>query len=247
MPSENSSTLKINYIIILFMVVWVPTVCAVVPTMYARLGLSVGSPIPVGDVPAGAHGSAIPGVVVGAGADWQLSDLWTIASEVQYVHYSASFRTPMENQPYIDRVNVKAPDGSTAVFEVNTTFSGMASGKFSNDYVQIPVLAKYRASESVAPYVGGYLGWLLGTGSVATGVGTVGIRTEIVEKSLYFDEKINGLDYGVQCGAWYQVSRSLGLDLRAVVGLTSIFAPGFVTIDRTVSNIFLHGTVQYFL
>lgn len=210
-----------------------------------RIGGAVGSPIPIGDVPAGASGSPVIGLVAGAYVDWYHGQTWSVVSEIQYVHYGSTFNTPLEDQPYVDRVPVQTPDGNTVIFEVNTTFTGTATGEFSNDYLQVPVNAAWQAFDSWRFLGGLYAGWLVSTQSHATGVGQVGIRPETVEKDMYFNEKINALDYGMQLGVQYQAFSDMDIDLRGTLGFTSIFAQDFQTVDRTVRNVFFHVTLAY--
>lgn len=215
------------------------------PTFGARLGTSIGSPIPIGNIPEGATGSPVLGLVAGGWVDWFHNDTWSVVSEVQWVHYASTFSTPLTNHPVIDRITVSAPDGSTAIYEVETVFTGTATGAFSNDYVQVPVYAAWKPLEQWRFTGGGYLGWLVATQSYANGVGRVGIRPETVEQDMYFDEKINGLDYGVQAGVQYLAFPDLTFDARATLGLTSVFDQDFRTVDRTVQNFYVHLSVAY--
>jgi hypothetical protein len=213
--------------------------------MGLRIGGAVGSPIPIGEVPEGATGAPAVGIVAGAYVDWFHGQTWSVVSELRYVHYGSSFATPLEDQPYIDRVPVQTPDGGTVIFEVNTTFTGTATGEFSNDYLQVPVYAAWQAFETWRFTGGLYAGWLVSTQSHATGVGQVGIRPETVEKDMYFNDKINALDYGMELGAQYQAFSDLDIDLRGILGFTSIFSKDFQTVDRTVQNVFFHVTLAY--
>ena len=211
----------------------------------ARIGASLGSPVPFGNVPEGATGSPVIGLVVGAYVDWELSPTWSILSEIQFVHYGSSFSTPLDQHPVIDRVHLELPDGSVAVYDVETTFTGTANGRFSNNYLQIPISAAWRAFDHWRFVGGGYLGWLASTSSYAIGTGNVGIHPEIVEKDMYFDEKIKGLDYGLQIGAQFFPWEDLFVDVRGVLGLTSIFTEDFRTVDRTVQNVYVHMSIGY--
>ena len=215
------------------------------PWVGAKIGTSVGSPVPFGDIPEGATGSPILGLVAGFWVDWYAKDTWTVVSEVQYVHYGASFSTPLENHPIIDRVPVSAPDGTTVIYEVETVFTGTATGEFSNDYVQFPVYAAWKPMDQWRFTGGGYVGWLVSTNSYAVGKGQVGIRPEVIEQDMYFNEKINGLDYGLQLGTQYWAFEDLFLDMRATLGLTSVFDQEFRTVDRTVQNFYVHLTLAY--
>lgn len=220
-------------------------VTAATPQYGFRLGMSIGSPVPLGNIPAGATGSALVGLVAGGTVNWDLGGALSVVSELQYVHYGSSFSTPLDNQPYIDLVPVRSADGSTVMYDVRTTFTGTATGSFSNDYLQLPVLAAYRLSEKVILAGGFYTGWLFANQSHATGVGRVGIRPEVVEKDMYFKEKLNGVDYGVQLGGTYLLTQNVGIDLRTTLGLTSIFDAEFETINDTVRNIYLHLCMAY--
>jgi len=218
---------------------------AIDPTVGARIGGSLGSPIPFGNIPEGASGSPIVGLVAGGYVDWGLSSTWTVVSEVQFVHYGASFSTPLQDHPIVERIPVQAPDGSTAIYEVETVFTGTANGEFSNNYIQLPVYAAWSPLPKWRFTGGLYLGWLVSTSSYATGTGTVGIRPEVVEKDMYFDEKLRGIDYGMQLGTQFFAFEDLFVDLRGVLGLTSIFDEEYKTVDRTVQNAYVHITLGY--
>ncbi len=212
--------------------------------LHVFLGASVGAPIPVGNIPEGASGSARPGFVGGISIAVPVHSAWTLQIEPQYVHYKAAFNTPLTNQPYVDKVAVTTPDGSTTILEVQTTFTGTATGEFNTQYIQVPVVMAYSAGSVWTLLAGGYAGWMVATQSAATGVGTVGIRPEVVEKNLEFGEKMQGLDVGAQLGVQAQIFDDLRLGLRGVYGFTSVFNPDFQTVDRTVHNVFVHLTAS---
>jgi hypothetical protein len=214
-------------------------------TAGGRIGASVGSPVPFGNIPQGASGSPIIGLVAGGWVDWTIAPVWSIVSELQFVHYGSSFSTPLDNHPVTDRLVVEAPDGSTAIYEVETVFTGTASGQFSNNYVQLPVYAAWRPLQDWRFTGGVYVGWLVSTQSYAVGVGRVGIRPEIVEKDMYFNERIRGLDYGLQLGTQYFAFDDLFVDMRAVVGLTSVFTDDFKSFEETMPNAYVQVTLAY--
>ncbi len=213
--------------------------------LHVRIGGCVGAPIPVGNVPPGSTGSPVPGFIGGVTLDVPLTTVWTVSIEPQFVRYEATFNTPLEDQPYIDKVAITTPDGSTTVLEVSTTFTGDATGAFITDYLQLPVLARFQTSSQWGLMAGGYVGWMIQTQSNATGVGTVGIRPEVVTKNLEFGERMQGFDMGLQVGGQYQIFEDLRVDLRGIYGLTSIFSQDFATVDRTVQNIFVHLSVGF--
>ncbi len=213
--------------------------------VHAFLGACTGAPIPVGNVPEGASGSPQLGFVGGVGLDVPLATEWTFHVEPQYVRYGATFNTPLTNQPYIDKVLVTTPDGSTTILEIETTFTGTATGTFDTEYFQVPLLVRYTLSPTWGVLAGGYVGWMVATRSNATGVGQVGIRPETVERNLEFGERMEGVDHGVQVGAQWQVFDDLRLNMRGVYGLSSIFSEDFRTVDRTVHNLFVHVTLGF--
>lgn len=213
--------------------------------VFAKLGASLGSPVPFGNIPDGASGSPILGVVAGGSVVIPISSNWGVQTELQFVHYGASFDTPLKDQPYVDKVPITTPDGSVVVFDVETTFTGKATGKFSNSYFQAPVMVVYNAG-GPWNYTGGvYVGWLTSTQSYARGKGQVGIRPEEVEKDMYFSNNISAFDYGLMLGLQYRITRKMVVDMRGALGLTSVFDPDFKTISYTVRNTFLQITFNY--
>ena len=223
------------------------TVFAQQPSVAVRIGLAVGSPIPLSDIPTGAKGEAVPGLLGGVSVDIPVSDALSVVVEPQFVKYASRFETPLSQQPYIDRVPIALPDGSSTILEVNTTFTGTAVGAFNNSYLQLPGLARFALTPSWSLLGGGYLGWMLGTSSGATGIGQVGIRPEVVERNLEFGERMRGLDVGTQLGAQWRFFSDVYADLRVSYGLTSVFASNFVTVPQTVHNVFAHFSVSMVL
>lgn len=208
-----------------------------------RMGAAIGSPVPIGHIPAGATGSAVPGFVGGIWIRDSLSASFRIGVDVVYTHYASTFASPLVDQPFIDNVVVTGDDGSQTVLEVETVLNGQSSGKFENSYLQIPFLAMWSAASDLYIIGGPYLGYLISTGTYATGVGTVGIRPEIVQKDMSFTEKIRRWDVGLQAGAQWFVLRDLFLDGRVTYGLNSIFDPSYKTIQYPVQNLFVSFSV----
>lgn len=213
--------------------------------VFAKLGASIGSPVPFGNIPDGASGSPVLGVVAGGSVVVPISSNWGVQTELQFVHYGASFTTPLKDQPYIDKVPITTPDGGAVVFDVETTFTGTATGRFSNNYIQAPVMVVYNSGGNWN-YAGGvYVGWLTSTQSYARGKGQVGIRPEEVEKDMYFSKNVSAFDYGLMLGLQYRLTQGMVVDMRGAVGLTSVFHPDFKTISYTVRNTFLQISFNY--
>lgn len=218
--------------------------CMAQPQLAVRIGMVVGSPIPLSDIPAGSTGEAVPGLLGGLSIDVPVTDAFSIVVEPQFVKYASRFATVLDQQPYIDRVPIALPDGSSTILSVNTTFTGTAVGAFDNNYLQLPILVRYAISPAWSVLGGGYLGWMVSTGSGATGIGQVGIRPEIVERNLAFGERMAGLDLGTQLGAQWRIFSDVYADIRASYGLTSVFATDFVTVQQRVHNVFAHFSVS---
>ncbi|MBS1560163.1 MAG: PorT family protein [Bacteroidetes bacterium] len=204
-----------------------------------RVGAALGSPIPIGHIPEGSSGLPVPGFVGGAWLRNSLSERWGLALELVYTKYSSTFSAPLVDQPYIDRVVVTGADGSQSILEVETIFNGLSTGQFSNSYLQIPCMVHWTAASDLSVVGGPYVGYLVSTGTYATGVGTVGIRPEVVQKDMTFTEKMQKWDVGLQAGVQWSLWRDVFVDGRCTYGLTSVFDPSFRTIQYPVQNLFM--------
>lgn len=211
-------------------------------TVWTRVGATFGTPVPLGDVPEGAEGNPIVGFVGGGYLDFELSQRWSLLTEIQFVFYGGTFSTPFEQAPYKNRIAFFDADGRKSLREENTTFTGTATGTFANDYIQFPVLAAWRPLDRFRVVGGGYVGILVDTKSYASGVGSIGSGNEEVEKDMYFDAAISDIDYGAVAGVQYDPFKDISVDLRATIGLTSIFNEDFKTVDRVVQNVYFHMT-----
>ena len=149
------------------------------------------------------------------------------------------------NQPIIDKVPVRIGDGSTVIYEVETIFNGSSTGTFNNTYVQMPVLLSYALSASWDVLAGPYVAWMVSNTTSARGVGTVGIRPEVVERDMEFGDRMASLDYGVQIGTQTALSTSFVLDTRIVLGLTSVFNASYRTIQYPLQNVYAHIGLGY--
>lgn len=205
-----------------------------------RMGAAIGSPVPFGNIPEGASGEPVIGLIVAGGLRLPIDDAWSIFTEVQFAHYGARFTTPLTNQPFVDRIEVRGVDGNVVMYDVETTFTGTATGRFDNDYVQLPVLAGYAAGAQWDLLFGPYVAWLVQTGTMARGVGQVGIRPEVVEKDMTFGERMSSYDVGLQGGAQWAPWPDVVVDARISLGLRSVFDPSFRTVQYPVQNLFLH-------
>lgn len=212
---------------------------------FVKVGTSIGSPVPFGNIPEGATGSPVLGLLAGGSVVFPIAKKWSIQTEIQFCHYGARFTTPLNNQSYIDKVAITTPDGGVVIFDVETTFTGTATGRFSNSYIQLPVSVVYSLSAKWNLLGGVYMGWLTSTSSYANGVGQVGIRPEVVNRDMYFDSNISGIDYGLSLGVQYEITPALVLDARGTLGLTSVFDEKFKTITYSVRNTFLQLSIQY--
>lgn len=207
------------------------------------MGAAIGSPVPIGNIPAGSSGAPVPGFVGGAWLRDSVAERWSVGLDLVYSNYSSTFSAPLVDQPYFDRVVVIGENGSQAVLEVETVFNGQSSGKFSNSYLQLPLVACWSAATDLRVIGGPYVGYLVSTGTYATGVGTVGIRPEVVTKDMVFTEKMRQWDLGIQAGVQWSVLRDVFVDGRCTYGLNSIFDPSYKTIPYPVQNLFVTVSV----
>jgi hypothetical protein len=208
-------------------------------------GITLGSPVPFGNIPEGATGAPAPKLTAAMAAAYPLSRSWSIVGEVRFCGYGSTFSTPLVNQPIIDKIPVRIGDGSTVIYEVETIFNGSSAGTFNSSHIQMPVLLSYGLSASWDVLVGPYVAWMMSNTTTARGVGTVGIRPEVVERDMEFGDRMALLDYGLQVGTQTALSASLVLDTRLVLGLTSVFDASYRTIQYPLQNVYAHLGLGY--
>jgi hypothetical protein len=217
------------------------------PLIGLRVGTTVGSPI-VSDIPEGSSGSAVVGILAGMQTEFDVSSTWSMQIDLTYTYLGSTFTTPMVDRWYVDRVAVGLPDGTVAYYDVETVFNGTAYGTFANDYLQLPVLARWGIADDWRLTMGAYAGYLLATGTTMRGVGTVGVRPELVDKNMEVTiEKMQRVDYGLVAGGQYRISIPVTIDLRITYGLNSIFDPTWRTIPYSVHNAYAQLSVGYAL
>lgn len=214
-------------------------------TYGVKLGGNIGAPLPFGNIPEGASGAPVVGLILGTWTSYNFTDKLSLNLEFNYSVKGASFTTPLVNQYYEDIQYLPKPDGSYEEVSIVTFFNGTAEGKFDNQYLEWPVFMSFRTFKKVRLLGGVYFAYMFSTSTYATGQGTVGYSTTVVTRSLPFDDELAKFDYGPMLGAKYQNGERFSFDARMAFGIPSIFKESYKTINYSINNLYFQFAAYY--
>lgn len=204
-----------------------------------KYGFNFGTPI--SKIVEGA--SATPGFsrLNGAFVRFRLKEKITLQAEMQISLKASEFTTPIEGDTVILQF---IPNVGYLPFPAD--FSGVVEGQFRNHYLEIPLVARYEAGENWAILGGLYGAYLLqgdnsGLADIELGQGFDFREDEPFDQT----EFLFPWDYGVVAGGEYR-RNGFQFDLRATIGLRSIYQNDYAQVSNSVWNGYLQGSVGYF-
>ncbi len=156
-------------------------------------------------------------------------------TNAQEVKYGAKVGGNLTN------IRVNADDFGTVVFDSNVGFqagifaeikvadkfavqpealfsyesSKISSTDFNLSYINVPVMAKYYASEKISLQVGPQIGFL------------VGAKAKMDGESEDLKDDIKSINFGLNFGLGYNLTEKVAVDFRYNAGLTDISENGF--------------------
>lgn len=208
-----------------------------------KLGIDLGSPIPFSNMPQGAKGEPKMGFNVGAFFTYAFNDIHSISYEAGLVRKHTVFETPLDSMEYVERI--QHPTLPDVVFEVDTWFTGKASGAFDNYYFEQSLQHNFNVNTRLKVSYGLYYAILQKSNTYAVGVGTVGYDPEIVTQELDYSSNMRRVDYGVKAGVLVKATERTDLGLKLNYGMKSVFVDSFTMIDYSVNNTFLELALYY--
>ncbi len=214
-------------------------------TYGVKLGGNIGAPLPFGNIPEGATGAPVVGLILGTWTTYNFTDKLSLSLEFNYSVKGASFTTPLVDQYYEDIQYLPKPDGTYEEVTIVTFFNGTAKGKFDNQYLEWPVFIGLKTFKKVRLLGGLYFAYMFSTSTYATGQGTVGYSTTVVTRSLPFDDELAKFDFGPMLGAKYQNGDRFSFDGRMTFGIPSIFKDSYKTIDYSINNFYFQFAAYY--
>lgn len=208
-----------------------------------KLGVNMGSPIPLEDIPDGAKGSIVPGYNLGFVFNYPVNRHFSFQIELGYCRKAAKFSTPIDSMPYTDKIH--HPLYPEIVFEIETFFNGETHGMFDNYYFEMPLMMNYHFNNKWSISAGGYYSWLNASRTNATATGTAGFDPKIRNEILDFAQNTRKNDFGYLLGTQFKLKESIGLNMRFMYGAKSIFIDSYDKVEYSLNNLFAEFSVIY--
>lgn len=177
----------------------------------------------------------------GAFLRFRLADRFTLQAEMQVSLKASEFTTPISGDTIILQF---IPNVGYLPFAAD--YAGVVEGRFRNHYLEVPLVARYETSDHWAVLGGIYGAYLLngdnsGTADIELGDGFDFREDEPFDQT----EFLFPWDYGVLAGGEYR-RNGWQFDLRATIGLRSIYQNDYAQVSNSVWNGYLQGSVGYF-
>jgi hypothetical protein len=103
---------------------------------------------------------------------------------------------------------------------------------FNLSYINLPIMAKYYATEALSIEVGPQIGFL------------VNAELEELGETIDIDENTQGIDFGLNLGLGYKLASGLNFSARYNLGLSKVFDSEVEDLD--VNNSVFQFSVGYF-
>ncbi|MFC2151461.1 outer membrane beta-barrel protein [Bacteroidota bacterium] len=212
---------------------------------YPNVAVDLGGaiPFPLSDIPDGAGGTPKPYPSIGIGSEFNLSEKWEFAFEINYHLIAFSADADVISQPFY------WDDGSAQYF----------TGKTETDVelrmVEFPLIAFYELKEGRRFLVGFYYSRILEGRFDTKGLdGVLSDNKDDTDNAILpgsanvnysFNQFLDKYDYGVLIGYRYNINHKLYLWARLNVGFKSIFEKDFNNIDYEMYQVRLNLGVSY--
>jgi len=161
----------------------------------AKLGLNSATQSTTIPVIAGENSSleSVTGVNIGGYANIKISDKFSVQPELLYSMQGAKLVIS----------NASGPE------KIETTLS--------MDYINLPIMAKFMVAKKISLQAGPQIGFLVS----ATGKNSSNFFGG-PNSTIDFKDKANGVDFGLNFGAGYDITEKLSVDLRYNIGLSQL-------------------------
>ena len=213
---------------------------------YPNLAVDLGGaiPFPLSDIPDGAGGTPKPYPSLGIGGQYNLSEKWQMAFEINYHLIAFSADADVVSQPFY------WSDGTAQYY----------TGKTETDVelrmVEFPLIAFYQLKEGRRFLFGMYYSRILEGRFQTKGInGIYSTDKNLTDNATLpgpeytieydFNEHIDNFDYGVLIGYRYSINHKFYLWARLNVGFKSIFEEDFNNIDYEMYQVRINLGVSY--
>lgn len=157
------------------------------------------------------------GLLVGGFAEIKISDKFAIQPELLF----------------------SAQGSKSEESESSSGFSSTSEDTQKLNYLNIPVMAKYYATEKLFIEAGPQIGFLLSAKSEYEDTQTFGGSTQTTSGSTDIKEFVNSTDFGLNIGLGFNFTENIGAGLRYTSGLSNILKDAEDGYKVTNSNIAL--------
>ena len=188
--------------------------------LYLQSGIITGTPMgSLSNIPEGATGSLGVGINSGFELKMAFHNRFSLNIGALFAKKSNEFLTPVEGKYNISDgiLGIKLP------FPINVNYKGMASGRFLNKYIDIPIHVGFQAGKRTMVSLGYQYSKLI-SGQLS---GEADIKALALNfKDQKFDEShlIKTFDHAAIAGVHYQFVDNLEIRLRFGYGLNGIFS-----------------------
>ncbi len=191
----------------------------------------------------GASGKLGLGPEVGAFLKYNMNKRISLQTEIYYSFKGASFTTPISGDTNYAQVIM----GVT--YLVPTSYSGIARGKFKNNYITMPLLLSYKVSEKFNLFTGPQLSYLIigkssGTADVVVGADPNYPYTSVKDEPFNESKYLNKWDFSFVFGSMFELNNRISLNLNLSRGFNSVFNKDYQNTDKIVRNIYASFSIN---
>ncbi len=177
----------------------------------------------------------------GAFVRFRLAERLTLETGLQLSMKANEFTTPIEGDTIILQF---IPNVGYLPFAAD--YKGVVEGQFRNYYLEIPLVARFETSEHWAIIGGVYGAYLLRGDNSGLADIELGQAFDFREDEPFDQtEFLFPWDYGVLAGGEYR-RNGWQFDLRATIGLRSIYQNDYAQVSASVWNGYLQGSIGHF-
>lgn len=206
-----------------------------------RGGVMLGGPVPAQSNPDSSSGKLAVGPSAGAFVEYSLSERWRIHAGVAYAYKGATYQ-----QLYRNDTLMPLEIFPGVVDTVPTYYYADVNGKMSLHYLDLPILAEWRATKRMWLQGGMYVSALLGGKDVGDIQIQIGDGQLFPDTSTTFDniQEIQRIDVGLTLGGRYEWEQGPFIEFRAQRGLRSLYRKGFFA-SQGLEEVALYHTQFY--
>ncbi|MEY3443334.1 MAG: hypothetical protein RLZZ519_1615 [Bacteroidota bacterium] len=206
-----------------------------------RGGVMLGGPIPAVSNPDSSGGKLAVGPSVGGFVEYSLAERWRIQAGLAYAYKGATYQ-----QLYRNDTLMPLEIFPGVVDTVPTFYYADVNGKMALHYLDLPILAEWRATKRMWLQGGVYASALLGGSDkgdiqIQIGNGQVFPDTTTTFNNI---QEIQRLDVGVTLGGRYEWEQGPFIEFRAQRSLRSLYRKGFFA-SQGLDEVALYHTQFY--